>query len=78
MAFLAVYMEESGILDASNECHLAALHFVYEKRINESLAMFKAAHSRSPISTEGNQSPEQLWINGLLRNRSSGRRVARE
>ncbi len=75
---LFYYMEESGILDASNECHLTALHFVYKERINESLAIFKAGHSSAPISTEGNQSPEQLWINGLLRNRSSGGRVARE
>ena len=33
---------------------------------------------RAPISTERNQSPEQLWINGMLRNRNSGHTVARE
>lgn len=75
---LFYYMEESGILDVSNECHLAALHFVYEKRINEALDIFKAGHSSAPISTEGNQSPEQLWINGMLRNRSADRTVAHE
>lgn len=75
---LFVHMEESGILDASNECHLAALHFVYQPRINHCLEIFKAGHNRAPISTERNQCPEQLWINGMLRNRNSGRTVSRE
>lgn len=75
---LFYYMEESGILDASNECHLVALHFVYQPRINQSLETFKAGHNRGPISTEGNQSPEQLWIHGMLRNRNPGGTVARE
>lgn len=61
-----------------NEYHMAALHFVYEKRINQSLETFKAGYNRAPISTERNQSPEQLWINGMLRNRNSGRTIARE
>ena len=64
---LFYHMEESGILNASNECHLAALHFVYEQRINQSLEIFTAGHNRAPISTEKNQSPEQLWINGMVR-----------
>ncbi len=75
---LFYYMEELGILDASNECHLAALHFVYKTRINHSLATFKAGYNRAPISTERNLCPEQLWINGILQSRNSGRTVARE
>ena len=75
---LFYYMEESGISDASNEYHMAALHFVYEKRINQSLETFKAGYNRAPITTERNQIPEQLWINGMLRNRNSGRTIARE
>ena len=72
------YMEECGIVDASNECHLAALHFVYQKRINRSLETFNHGYNRTSISTGRNQSPEQLWINGMLRNRNSGHTVARE
>ena len=71
-------MEETGILDVSNECHLAALHFVYQSRINQSLDMFKGGYNRAPLSTERNQCPEQLWINGMLRNRNSGHTVAEE
>ncbi len=75
---LFYYMEETGMLDVSNECHLAALHFVYQSRINQSLDMFKSGYNRAPISTERNQCPEQLWINGLLSNRNSGQTVAQE
>ncbi|CAB4032579.1 uncharacterized protein LOC110232488, partial, partial [Paramuricea clavata] len=49
---LFYYMEESGILDASNEYHMAALHFVYEKRINQSLETFKAGYNRAPMPSE--------------------------
>ncbi|XP_028419117.1 fibroblast growth factor receptor 4-like [Dendronephthya gigantea] len=46
---------QSGILDVSNECDLAALQFVYAKKINESLAIFKDGHNSAPISTEKNR-----------------------
>ena len=72
------FMEECGILDASNEHHLTALHYVYQPRINRSLADFKSGHNNGPISSEGNQSPEQLWINGMIRNRNPHGTVARE
>ena len=71
-------MEDWGILDVSNEQHMAALHYVYQPRINLSLQEFKTGHNLGPISTEGNQSPEQLWINGLIRNRNPYGTVARE
>ena len=71
------FMEECGLLDPSNECHLAALHYVFQPRINQSLDLFKTGHNRGPISTEGNLSPEQLWINGMMRNRNPNGTIAR-
>ena len=70
------YMEGCGILDSSNELHLAALHYVFVPRINRHLSLFADGHSRSPISTEHNRSPEKLWIRGMLSNASQ--RVADE
>ena len=67
---LFYYMEECGLLDASNELHLVALHYVFVPRINRHLSMFADGHNRSPISTEHNRSPEQLWIRGMLCNAS--------
>ena len=72
------FMEECGILDASNEYHLAALHYVFQPRINGCLDVFKSGHNSGPISTEGNMSPEQLWITGMMRNQNPNGTVARE
>lgn len=73
---LFYHMEEQGVLDASNELHLAALHYVFLPIINRHLLLFAEGHNRGPISTEQNQSPEQLWLRGMLSNPS--RRVAEE
>lgn len=35
-------------------------------------SLFAEGHNRGPLSTEHNQSPEQLWIRGMLSN-STGR-----
>ena len=75
---LFYFMEDSGLLDPSNEIHMAALHYVYKPRINASLGLFKIGHNQGPISTEQNLSPEQLWIDGMLRNRNPNGTVARE
>ena len=57
---LFCFMEDSVLLDPSNEIHMAALHYVYKPRINASLGLFKIGHNQRPISTERNLSPEQL------------------
>ena len=71
-------MEDSGILDPSNEVHLYALHYVFLPRLNRQLAQFVSGHARAPISTEHNKSPEQLWISGLLNVWNSDHPVAKE
>lgn len=73
---LFYHMEDEGILDPSNEHHMAALNFVYLPIINRHLRLFTEGHNKGPISTEQNQSPEQLWLRGMLSNPS--RRIAEE
>ncbi len=63
---LFYHMEDQGILDPSNECNLAALHYVFLPIINRHLKVFAEGHNRAPVSTEQNQSPEQLWLKGML------------
>ena len=70
------HMEDEGILNPSSEQHLAALHYVYLPIINRHLMLFTEGHNRGPISTEQNQSPEQMWFRGMLSNPS--RRIAEE
>ena len=64
-------MEACGVLDITNELHLAALHYVFLPLINRNLLVCRG-HNRGALSTEHNQSPEQLWIRGMLSN-STGR-----
>ena len=71
-------MEDCGFLDPSNEMHLFVLHYVFLPRLNRQLSQFVSAHSRAPVSTEHNKSPEQLWISGLLNIWNSDHPVAEE
>lgn len=72
------HMERCGILDPCNEMHLFALHYVFLPRINRNLTAFQEAHTRAPISTEGNSSPEQLWVSGMLRMANSHHTIGQE
>ena len=71
-------MERCGILDPCNEMHLFALHYVFLPRINRNLRAFQEARTRAPISTEGNSSPEQLWVSGMLRMANSHHTIGQE
>ena len=75
--YLFFALEDSGILDPSNETHLSALHYVYTPRINQSLQLFRAGYNQSPLSTEHGASPTQLWISGTIQMPDSYR-VAQE
>ncbi|XP_046856550.1 uncharacterized protein LOC124449640 [Xenia sp. Carnegie-2017] len=57
-------MESNGILDPSNEENVFSLHYVFCPIINRNLEIFQEGYNRSPIRTERNLSPEQLWIQG--------------
>ena len=76
--FLWCNMENSGLLDLSNEAHIFALHYVFLPRINKNLDLFREAYNTAPLSTERSNSPTQLWIQGLLNVTNSNRRVAQE
>lgn len=62
---LFYHMESNGILDPSNEEHLFSLHHVFGPIINRNIEIFQEGYNRSPIRTERNLSPEQLWIQGF-------------
>ena len=58
-------MEDSGILDPSNNVDLFALHHVFIPRINAQLDVFRQSYTNHRIRTAGNQSPLQLWTRGM-------------
>ena len=59
-------LEENQLLCPSDDIDLFSLHYVFLPRINDHLELFRQAYSRHRLRTEGNHSPLQLWINGML------------
>ena len=55
------FLEKMLLLDALNEEHLFALHFVYLPRINEALLEFKQQWNHHGMRTTGHQTPLALW-----------------
>ena len=72
------YLEDINILDASNEIHLFCLHVVYIPLIRQHLLEFVHGWNNHNLSTEGNNTPMQLWIRGMFDMANSNHRIARE
>ena len=68
---LFYYLENEGMLDALNEIHLFALHYIYIPRINRSLSQFTLSWNNHSIRTAHNRSPNQLFTEGSLQLRRS-------
>lgn len=64
-------LEDNGSLDVADDVHLCALHVVFLPIINDRMNNFRKAWNRHRLRTEGNRSPQQLWIDGMLRNMNS-------
>ena len=69
---LFFFLEKSDLLDALNEIHLFALHYIYIPRINQSLKEFQEGCNHHGIRTASHLSPHQLFVRGLLQLCSSG------
>jgi hypothetical protein len=64
-------MESQSLLDPSNEAHIFALHYIYLPRIRSSLSVFMHGHNNSPVSTERNSTPLQLWVRGSIHSQAT-------
>ena len=58
-------LEESGLLNPTNDIHLICLHHIYVPRINMQLQRFMEGWNNHPLRTEGGLSPLQLWTRGI-------------
>ena len=58
-------LEAEQMLDPANEVDIFFLHFVFLPRVNKALADFRGSWNCHPLSTEGNMSPLQLFVEGL-------------
>ena len=63
---LFYFLENNALLDATSEIDLAALHFVFMPRINNSLEKFKASWNNHKLSTENQKTLNQLYILGSV------------
>ena len=59
-------LEARGQLDPLNEVDLFCLHFVYIPKLNNCLQRFTQSWNNHPLSSERNQTPNQLFIHGIL------------
>lgn len=62
------FMEEEGLLDSLNELHLFCLHYVYLPRIQQAVTEFINQWNNHGLSTQGGQTPLQLWHSGVINN----------
>lgn len=64
--YLFYNLEERRLLSPSDENDLFSLHYAFLPRINNHLEIFCQAYNRHRMRTEGNHSPMQLWLQGML------------
>ena len=58
-------LEDSGLLDSSDDRDIFSLHYVYIPRIQHNLDSFRDTYSHHKLSTENSMTPNQLWIMGM-------------
>ena len=64
--YLFYSLEDNGLLSHNDEIDLFVLHYCFLSRLNTHLEIFCQAYNRHRLRTEGNHSPMQLWLEGML------------
>ena len=59
-------LESDGFLDPLNEADIFSLHFTFLPRINRCLSNFQESWNNHGLSTEGNSTPYQLFMEGFI------------
>ena len=60
------HMENEGILNLSNHTDVFCLHYAFLPRINRALEGFRLGWNHHCLRTEGNKTPYQIWIAGVI------------
>uniref|UniRef100_A0A3B5MQC0 Integrase core domain-containing protein n=1 Tax=Xiphophorus couchianus TaxID=32473 RepID=A0A3B5MQC0_9TELE len=61
-------LEDSALLDPSNDVHKLSLHIVFLPEIQSRLEQFRKAWSHHSLRTENNKTPTQIWTEQMLAN----------
>ena len=59
-------MENEGILDSLCDLNLFCLHYIYLPRVQRAVREFKSQWNNHGLSTQGGQTPLQLWHRGVV------------
>jgi hypothetical protein len=70
--------EDEGILCTDDAIQIYALRLIFLPLINVALTEFQGAWNLHKIRTERNETPQQIWLNGMLENANSDNTVASE
>jgi len=71
-------MEENGILESTSTIDLFCLHYIFLPRINHQLNLLVEAWNNHPVRTEGQWTPQQIWVNGVISQDNSGNTAVRD
>ena len=63
---LFTFMENEGILDSLCDIHLFCLHYIYLPRVRRGVREFRSQWNNHGLSTQGSQTPLQLWHRGVV------------
>ena len=63
---LFTFMENEGILDSLCDLHLFCLHYIYLPRVRRGVREFRSQWNNHGLSTQGSQTPLQLWHRGVV------------
>ncbi|XP_032440596.1 uncharacterized protein LOC116733835 [Xiphophorus hellerii] len=61
-------LEDSALLDPSNDVHKLSLHIVFLPEIQSRLEQFRKAWNHHSLRTENNKTPTQIWTERMLAN----------
>lgn len=64
-------LEDAGHLSPDNALHRFVLQLVFLKEINDRLETFRLAWNQHRLRSEGNRTPEQIWLDGMLQQQNS-------
>ena len=59
------FMEDNGVLNICDDLDIYALHITFLPLIQRQLDLFRNGWAKHSLRTEGNRTPEQLWVIGL-------------
>ena len=66
-------LEEEGKLESLNEVDIFCLHYVFKPRINSTLNYFVESWNNHSVSTAASNTPNQLFILGMMNNGTTPR-----